>query len=354
MPDLRQPTFSIVVPTFRRQDVLGRTLDALLATDYPSDRFEVIIVDDADENQTRDIAACAAGGEVELQVLSGAGRGAAAARNQGSCAAGGEFLVFVDDDILVPPRHLAAQLETRSVHGDCISGADWWEFTPEVLAELKGSPLGRYRLAVEQSYRRRSEERWLTVTGLATAHLTVHRELFDELGRFDERFPRAGVEDWEFCLRARERGHTLILDNAIALLHNDRRLTLRQLCLREEWRGRSVGVLSQLRPAAYRQSEAYRENSPVQPDDPTWLRIRKATKQVLGLPILLEALHATMGLLEHIVRADRVLHRLYRAVISVHYLRGFRAGLTSRLQSEPPALDGVGIRPSTAQESARQ
>ena len=201
-------------------------------------------------------------GHVKLTLLPGRGKGAAAARNDGANAAFGDFLVFVDDDIVVPPNHLAAQLEVRAVHGECISGADWWEFTPDVASALQGTPLGRYRLAVERSYRRRDPQRWIPREGLATAHFTLRRTLFDELGGFDERFPRAGVEDWEFCLRAAESGHQLILDNEVRLLHNDKRLTISQLCAREEWRGFSVGVLARMRPQGYRDTDVMRENSP--------------------------------------------------------------------------------------------
>jgi glycosyltransferase involved in cell wall biosynthesis len=322
------PKFSIVVPTFRRSDVLGRTIDALLGTDYPVDRFEIIVVDDGNDPATREVVNAVQPTPVKLTLVQGRGKGAAAARNDGAKAADGDFLVFVDDDIVVPPNHLTAQLEVRAEHGECISGADWWEFTPDVHAGLLATPLGRYRLAHEDSYRP-PHERWKFQRGLAAAHLTLTPALFDELGAFDERFPRAGVEDWEFCLRATERGYKLILDSEVRLLHNDKRLTLSQLCSREEWRGFSVGVLAYLRPDLYRNSEEMRENSLVQPGDPVLLRVRKGIKRTLGIPVLLAALYRGVWLAERVLKPERLLHRLYTAVISVHYLRGFRAGFAS-------------------------
>ena len=328
MPDISQPTFSIVMPTFRRASVLARSVAALLDTAYPVDRFEVLVVDDGGDADTGAVvrAAAASRPEVAVTLVEGTGTGAAAARNLGAAAGTGEFLVFVDDDILVPPGHLTAQLEVRAVHGECISGADWWEFTPEVARDLRASPLGRYRLAVEASYRHRATDRWTFAVGLATAHMTVRKALFDELGGFDERFPRAGVEDWEFCLRARAAGHRLILDNSIGLLHDDKRLDLQQLCAREEWRGVSVGILARLRPDLYGETEVLRENSPIRVGDPAALRARKAVKQTLGSPPVLGLLHRVMPVVERLLRPETVLHRLYTAVISVHYLRGFQSG----------------------------
>jgi glycosyltransferase involved in cell wall biosynthesis len=316
------------MPTFKRATVLARSLAALLDTTYPADRFEVLVVDDGGEDDTAAVVRAAAANrpEVAVTLVKGSGTGAAAARNLGAAAGKGEFLVFVDDDILVPPGHLAAQVELRAAHGECISGADWWEFTPEVARDLRASPLGRYRLAVEASYRHRATDRWTFPDGLATAHMTVCKTVFEELGGFDERFPRAGVEDWEFCLRARAQGHKLILDNSIGLLHDDKRLDLRQLCAREEWRGVSVGVLARLYPDPYCDTEVFRENSPTRVGDPAVLRARKAIKQTLGSPRVLGLLHRAMRLLERVLRPEAALQRLYTAVISVHYLRGFRTG----------------------------
>jgi GT2 family glycosyltransferase len=334
------PKFSIIVPTFRRSDVLGRTIDALLATDYPSDRFEIIVVNDGDDRATRGVVNAVQTGPVKVTLICGRGKGAAAARNDGARAAYGDFLVFVDDDILVPPNHLTAQLEVRAVHGESITGADWWEFTPDVVSDLQATALGRYRLALEHSYRRRAPQRWTYPRGLATAHFTLRRTLFDELGGFDERFPYAGVEDWEFCLRAAERGCKLILDNDLNLLHNDKRLTISQLCTREERRGCSVGVLAAVRPQDYRDTEVMRENSPAQPGDPFRLRVRKSIKGALGRPIVLAALHRSFVVSERVLKPERLLHRLYTATISVHYLRGFRAGFASALAREGRAVDG--------------
>jgi hypothetical protein len=157
----------------------------------------------------------------------------------------------------------------------------------------------------------------------------LRRSLFEELGGFDERFPRAGAEDWEFCLRAAEHGCDLILDNDLHLLHNDKRLTIAQLCTREEWRGVSVGVLARLRREDYRDTEVVRENSPVQPGDSLRLRVRKRIKSTLAGPKALAALHRGVAACERMLRPERLLHRLYTAVISVHYLRGFRKGFAS-------------------------
>ena len=39
-------SFSIVVPTYNRPDILAGCLRSLDALDYPADRYEIIVVDD--------------------------------------------------------------------------------------------------------------------------------------------------------------------------------------------------------------------------------------------------------------------------------------------------------------------
>jgi glycosyltransferase involved in cell wall biosynthesis len=45
-------TVSVVVPTFRRPEILAETLRALTATDYPPHLLDVVVVDDAAEPAT--------------------------------------------------------------------------------------------------------------------------------------------------------------------------------------------------------------------------------------------------------------------------------------------------------------
>jgi hypothetical protein len=79
----------------------------------------------------------------------------------------------------------------------------------------------------------------------------------------------------------------------------------------------------------YADSDVVRENSHIDPDDQLSLRIRKMIKHGLGTPVMLAGLHRLMPAVERVLKPERLLHRLYTAVISVHHLRGFRAGHAS-------------------------
>jgi len=80
--------FSLIVPARDEASVLGETLDALLALEYPADAFEVLVVDDGSADRTHAIAAAreaAHAGRVRILRMptSDTGRGKAAALNAG-------------------------------------------------------------------------------------------------------------------------------------------------------------------------------------------------------------------------------------------------------------------------------
>jgi cellulose synthase/poly-beta-1,6-N-acetylglucosamine synthase-like glycosyltransferase len=48
---------SVIIPTYNRRDTLRETLESIARQTYPSDCFEVIIVDDGSTDGTSEIAA---------------------------------------------------------------------------------------------------------------------------------------------------------------------------------------------------------------------------------------------------------------------------------------------------------
>jgi GT2 family glycosyltransferase len=52
-------------------------------------------------------------------------------------------------------------------------------------------------------------------------YLSVRKQVFDDLGGFDESFRRQGVEDDEFSRRARASGRRMYLDASEFVLHNE-------------------------------------------------------------------------------------------------------------------------------------
>jgi GT2 family glycosyltransferase len=92
------PTFSVIIPTLRREEQLRATLAGLAACDpLPG---EVIIVDADPESSTESLVGDLRELGVKVQVLASP-RGVSRQRNIGIAHATGDLIVFLDDDVLV-------------------------------------------------------------------------------------------------------------------------------------------------------------------------------------------------------------------------------------------------------------
>jgi histidinol-phosphate phosphatase family protein len=130
-----------------------------------------------------------------LRVVRGRAAGPAAARNLGWRMATAAWVAFLDDDVEPGPAWLA-DLE-----------ADLAALPPEVAGSQ-----GRLRVPLPAGRRPTDWER--NVHGLetarwATADMAYRRAVLEEVGGFDERFPRAYREDADLALRVLRAGHRI-------------------------------------------------------------------------------------------------------------------------------------------------
>lgn len=101
-----QPFVSIVVPAFNEEKVIGRTIESLLASDYPD--FEVIVVDDGSSDDTYQTALVYAERDSRVAVHTKENGGKAEALNFGWHHAKGEVIVALDADTLFTEGTLRA------------------------------------------------------------------------------------------------------------------------------------------------------------------------------------------------------------------------------------------------------
>lgn len=104
----RAPLVSVVIPTRSSPDRTAATVGSVLASRYPGNRIEVIVVDN------RPLGREGEGGitaevpvDDRILILRETLPGGANARNAGLAAAAGEVVAFIDDDVIVAPDWLA-------------------------------------------------------------------------------------------------------------------------------------------------------------------------------------------------------------------------------------------------------
>jgi len=106
MAEPQMPFVSVVVAAYNSRDTMARCIEALQGLDYPS--FEIIVVDNASTDGTRDIAA-----RYPVTVLDESRRGWPAARNRAWHWSKAPFVANIDADCFAEPswlRELVAAL----------------------------------------------------------------------------------------------------------------------------------------------------------------------------------------------------------------------------------------------------
>jgi GT2 family glycosyltransferase len=181
------PTASIVIPTRSRPDYLDVTLGSVIPQARAAGA-EVLVVSDGPDPQTEAVAANHGARLVSI----GHSRGANAARNRGVRAAGGELVVFIDDDVAAPAGWLPAILTGVQ------SSPDRDVFGGPIHARLEGGgPRGCGREPPPiTTLELGSADR--DVPLVWSANMAVRRRAFDRIGLFDEAiFGRGEEEEWE-------------------------------------------------------------------------------------------------------------------------------------------------------------
>ncbi len=96
-----RPSVSVIIAAFNEAKVIGRTIEAVLASHYPD--LEIVVVDDGSSDDTSGVVTTLFGDRPEVRMLRQPNGGKASALNRGIEAARGEIIVALDADTLFLP-----------------------------------------------------------------------------------------------------------------------------------------------------------------------------------------------------------------------------------------------------------
>lgn len=211
MPLVSPPFVSIIVPAYNAEATIDACMQSLLSLDYPRDRYEVIVVDNACTDDTARILSKYGG---ELRLLQERTRGPAAARNVGLRNAKHDLLAMTDADCLVDPqwlRELVAPLHDNDV---AMVGGRILSVQPATAIERFGEEIHDHEAAITR----------YVPPYVITMNWASRRSHLESIGYFDERFQRA--EDVELSYRFARAGlNFAYAPAAIVFHHNERTLT---------------------------------------------------------------------------------------------------------------------------------
>jgi cellulose synthase/poly-beta-1,6-N-acetylglucosamine synthase-like glycosyltransferase/peptidoglycan/xylan/chitin deacetylase (PgdA/CDA1 family)/spore germination protein YaaH len=99
------PFVSVIIPAFNEGTVIGKTVDSILASEYPA--FEIVVVDDGSSDDTSEVVRKMFGAESRVRLFTRANAGKAAALSFGLTKSRGEVVIGLDADTVFEPTTIA-------------------------------------------------------------------------------------------------------------------------------------------------------------------------------------------------------------------------------------------------------
>jgi glycosyltransferase involved in cell wall biosynthesis len=199
---------SVVIPTYNREQYLTKCLDCLFDQDYPSDRYEIVVVDDASTDGTEAMVR-AKDAPCRLKYLrQNKGMGCGPAKNKGIFAAEGRIVIFIDSDAFAPPWYVREHVESHMAH-------------PHVIVDGPAISFGAGQ-GVPAPLFDAANIRALAFLGFSgqqfvNVNASCPREDLLKVHGFDEAF--IGWEDLELAQRLRDLGLGRIRNRRAFVLH---------------------------------------------------------------------------------------------------------------------------------------
>lgn len=209
-PTPAAPAVSVVVCLHGCLPLTQAMLRSLASTWPASVSHELILVDDASQDATREWLARLPVGPQQRVILLDTNHGYAVANNRGAQAATGRHLLFLNNDLEFAPGWVEPLFRAHARLGASagITGnvQRRWDSGAVDHAGIRFGPKGKPEHVRDLPFRTQGRfERTDAVTG---ACFLIDRDLWQQLGGFDERY-RNGCEDIDLCLRARALGRSV-------------------------------------------------------------------------------------------------------------------------------------------------
>lgn len=210
------PFVSVLMPIRNEGDYIERSLQAVVAQDYPSERLEVIIADGMSTDGTRDIVHAFGARHPAVRLVDNPGRIVSSGLNAALQQAKGEVIIRVDGHTEIAPdyvRQCVAELERSeadNVGGKMTAVAEGTFGQAVALATSSRFGIGGGRFHYSNT------EEWVDTVYMGA----WRREVFERIGAFDEELVRD--QDDEFNYRLRAQGGRILLSPRIKSVYTTR------------------------------------------------------------------------------------------------------------------------------------
>lgn len=216
--ELKNPRVSIIIPVFNNWVYTYNCLKSI-KENTPEGLYEIIIVDDASTDHTQDMLQKVDGVTV---IKNEENKGFIDSCNRGADVARGEFILFLNNDVLVLNNWLEPLIKTMENNMDAgIVGSK--QILPD--GRLLEAGIVVFRDGSSRQYGfgynpKDAEFNYLReVDAVSGASLMIRKSLWKRLGGFDKRYNFAYYEDMDLCFAVRKLGYKVIYQPHSEVIH---------------------------------------------------------------------------------------------------------------------------------------
>jgi len=219
---------SVIITAYNESQAIHRAINSALSQTF--ENIEIIIIDDNSTDDTLKLIKEYSCIDKITIIKHKQNRGGSAARNTGIEAASGDYIALLDGDDRWKPRKITKQVELiESSSNDVVAVYCDFDIESQGVAKVReklskllisdadsvgsnsiphegGSELIPYILSMQ-----------FRLGGSST--LLIKRSIAEEIGGFDERFPRH--QDWEFLIRLLKQGSIRRVDQKLVVKYDD-------------------------------------------------------------------------------------------------------------------------------------
>ncbi len=207
---------SLIIPSYNPVLKLPETLERLVLQAHFINELIIII----DNNNYTDFAKSLVekyAGRININVFPQKNAGRGKSRNRGVELAEGDLIIFLDDDMLVEPDLIEKHIQYHTERpGIIVSGNGYRN------PENANYDFGKYLIQMEEGWKAKSPgngEITLERFNFTSCNMSLPQNIFENLNGFDTRFPDG--EDFDFAIRAINKGIPVVYDNTLVAWHND-------------------------------------------------------------------------------------------------------------------------------------
>lgn len=206
--------YSVIIPVYNSKKTLSLCLAAIKK--QVNKQMEIIVVDDCSTQKgMKEIVKCFTNNFFQLKKNCGPGR----ARNFGAKKAKGEWLIFIDSDVIVSGnffKEVIKKINPDSFGGKllpknaCLQGVYGWQTSTNNIYSQYKNLYYYYNFF----YRIKKEK----YSYLSSHCFLLRKEIFEEIGGFNRQI-KTVIEDADLGFRLFQKGYDVILDNKLLVTH---------------------------------------------------------------------------------------------------------------------------------------